>query len=216
MSDPPLSVNLPTPPPSSSSITLKPPPSPPIRLLPALLPGGGGLVSISPRKRERTNYPLGPFTLKRSKSSHESNKTDTLSTNPAHELAEENRAEDLGERDYDVVLSYVEYLEHMQSGAISFFKLERDMYVVQGWDGRRKVAKVWMPDLPLNDVMDSLYGNRTNGIIYTMLEWGMKQQWSVFVLWSIWYRIAFTPVFWRNLGRRNLGGLIMILMNVSQ
>ena len=126
-------------------------------------------MSISPQKRERSNYPLGPFTLKRSKSSHKSNATDTLSTNLAHELAEENRAEVLGERDYDVALSYAEYLEHIQFGGISFFKLERDMYIVQGWDGRRKVAKVCI--LLLNYTAPySLYISRTNGITYTRLE----------------------------------------------
>ena len=36
----------------------------------------------------------------------------------------------------------MEYLEYIQSGAIGFFKLHGDIYVVQGWDEKRKISKV--------------------------------------------------------------------------
>jgi hypothetical protein len=132
-----LPVFLPMPP--NAAVKLTPPvaPSFQIRLPPARLPGhayGGGLATISPQKRDRTNYPLGLFTTKRPK---------------VHRGSEARLATERGEPEEEILvkdepLSYSEYLEFIQSGAIGFFKLHTDIYVVQGWDGKRAVAKVRM------------------------------------------------------------------------
>lgn len=130
-------ISLPTPP--NTGVRLRAPPSTPsfrVQLPPAPLPVGralgGNLATISPQKRDRANYPLGPFNIKRSKVGGSRETTGAA-----------------GRRDFEIVdedgdegQSYSEYLEFIQSGAIGFFRLHGDIYVVQGWDGKRKAAKV--------------------------------------------------------------------------
>lgn len=92
-------------------------------------------MTISPQKGDRTNYPLGPFTVKRTVGRH-SNKAKRSA------IEQENSDEGGVGGDEDEHLAYSEYLEYLQSGAIGFFKLHGDIYVVQGWDRKRKAAKV--------------------------------------------------------------------------
>lgn len=83
---------------------------------------------VSPQKRGQTNYPLGPFSIKRSKGCESGGAAATT-------VAERGSSD-------EEVESYSEYLEYIQSVAIGFLKLHGDMYVVQGWDGERRAAKV--------------------------------------------------------------------------
>ena len=39
-------------------------------------------------------------------------------------------------------LEYKDYVEHFESGSIGVLRLERDLYVVQGWDAKKRQAKV--------------------------------------------------------------------------
>ena len=129
-------VSLPTPPIPGIKLRAPGAPSFQVRLPPAPLPRPGLGATVSPQKRDRTNYPLGPFSIKRSKGRGSG---EAAATTPVAErgLSSEEEVED------DV--SYSEYLEYIQSGAIGFFKLHGDMYVVQGWDGKRKAVKVRFP-----------------------------------------------------------------------
>jgi hypothetical protein len=134
---PNIPISLPAPP--NAGVILRPPPSTPsirVRLPPAPLPAGhtsgGRLATISPHKQDRTNYPIGQFS-KRSKPQNGGAQTKRLRSGDTGSSREE---------DEDEALSYPEYLEYIQSGEIGFFRLKGDIYVVQGWDGRRKVAKV--------------------------------------------------------------------------
>jgi hypothetical protein len=132
---PPISLPKPSP---GTGIKLKPPDPPlfeALRLPPGPLPTShrsGG--AISPHKKDRTNFPLGHFTLIQRKAS--SSKPLGNSRSGGAGILEEEGA------DEDEALSYMEYLEYIQSGAIGFFKLHGDIYVVQGWDGKRKISKV--------------------------------------------------------------------------
>jgi len=154
--EPRIPVSLPTPP--NACLRLRPPPAPPslqVRLPPAPLPvGQGKLATISPQKRNRTNYPLGHITLKSSKG-HGVRKVGTTSVSGAErgDSEEETFVED--ER-----LSYSEYLECIQSGVIGFYKLHGDIYVVQGWDGKRKVAKVRVISNLSLDVLNRMTQNK--------------------------------------------------------
>ena len=38
-------------------------------------------------------------------------------------------------------LGYEDYVEHFESGSIGILRLERDLYVVQGWDAKKGQAK---------------------------------------------------------------------------
>ena len=124
-------VSLPTPP--IPGIRLRAPgaPSFKVRLPPPPLPRP---AMVSPQKRGRTNYPLGPFSIKRSKGCGSGAAAAATTT-----VAERGSSD-------EEVESYSEYLEYIQSAAIGFLKLHGDMYVVQGWDGKRKAAKVWFPE----------------------------------------------------------------------
>ena len=39
-------------------------------------------------------------------------------------------------------LEYEDYVAHFESGSIGVLRLERDLYVVQGWDANKRQAKV--------------------------------------------------------------------------
>jgi hypothetical protein len=148
MDDGPIPVCLPPPP--NAGLKLRPPPVPSslqVRLPPASLPvGRGNLIAISPQKRDRTKYPLGHFAIKRSKVH---GGTKTAGTTSRRDSEEEMLVNLEGEG-----LSYSEYLESIQCGTIGFFKLHGDIYVVQGWDGKRKAAKVSVTsNLPSLDVL---------------------------------------------------------------
>jgi hypothetical protein len=134
-------ISLPMPP--NTGVRLRLPPCAPsfsVRLPPAPLPAapavGSRLMTISPQKRDRTNYPVGHFSIKRPKGPTGSR--EKAATKSA--LEQGNAEEEM--KDVDETLSYSEYLEYIQSGAIGFFKLYGDIYVVQGWDRKRKTAKV--------------------------------------------------------------------------
>ena len=158
-------VSLPTPP--IPGIRLRAPgaPSFQVRLPPAPLPGPGLGVTGSPQKRDRTTYPLGPFSIKRSigRGSGEA-----AATTPS--VAERGSSEEVED---DV--SYSEYLEYIQSGAIGFVKLHGNMYVVQGWDGKRKAAKVWFP-VKSTVTTFTYFRGRINGITYTVPAWVKRKQ----------------------------------------
>jgi hypothetical protein len=154
--EPRIPVSLPTPP--NVGLRLRPPPVPPslqVRLPPAPLPvGQGTLATISPQRRNRTKYPLGHITLQRSKGPGVSRMVGTTSAGAGRgDSEEETPMEDEG-------LSYSEYLECIQSGVIGFYKLHGDIYVVQGWDGKRKVAKVRVTSNLSLDVLNRMTQNK--------------------------------------------------------
>lgn len=47
-----------------------------------------------------------------------------------------------GERGTYSAVEYEDYVEHFESGSIGVLRLERDLYVVQGWDAKKRQAKV--------------------------------------------------------------------------
>ena len=146
---------------TSTRVQLPPAPLQPSRTL-------GKLVAISPQKLGRSNYPLGPFSVRRTKTSRRGK---TRSFEERHPT--EDDVEDL--RDEEATLLYADYLEHMESGAIGFFRLHGEVYVVQGWDGKQKVPKVRLT-LPFNVFLWILQLNRTNGTIYIVQTWATTWQ----------------------------------------
>jgi hypothetical protein len=91
-------------------------------------------------------------------------------------------------------VSYSEYLECIQSGAIGFFKLHGDMYIVQGWDGKRKAAKVWFPGKSTVTTC-TYFRDRINGITYTVPLWVERKQLSASARHATRLMIAFTQSF---------------------
>jgi hypothetical protein len=176
-----FSVSLPTPPipgirlraPGAPSFKVRLPPPPPPR------PGLGG--TVSPQKRGRTNYPLGPFSIKRSKGGGSGGAAAATSVAESGSSDEE-------------VESYSEYLEYIQSGAIGFLKLHGDIYVVQGWDGKRKAAKVWFPGKSTVTTCTH-FQDRINGITYTVPAWVKSKQSYVSARHATHLMIAFTQSF---------------------
>jgi hypothetical protein len=92
-------------------------------------------VIISPKKRDRTKYPVGAFNIRRPNGPVDG--TPGTVTSAIEQGGSEDNVEVA-----DKALSYSDYLEYIQSGAIGFFKLHGDIFVVQGWDRNRKAAKV--------------------------------------------------------------------------
>ena len=156
-----FSVSLPTPP--IPGIKLKAPgaPSFQIRLPPPPLPRPGFGATVSPQKRDRT-YSLGPFKRSKGRGSGEAAATTSV---PERGSSDEEVEDEV---------SYSEYLEYIQCGAVRFFKLHGDIYVVQGWDGKRKAAKVWFPGKFVTTCTHFRY--RINGITYTVPAWGKRKQ----------------------------------------
>jgi len=42
-----------------------------------------------------------------------------------------------GESGTNSALGYEDYLEHFESGSIGILRLEKDLYMVQGWDAKK-------------------------------------------------------------------------------
>jgi hypothetical protein len=49
---------------------------------------------------------------------------------------------DVCESGTDSTLGYEDYIEHFEAGSIGVLRLEKDLYVVQGWDAKKRQAKV--------------------------------------------------------------------------
>ena len=157
---------LPLPPSTCPRITLKPPPLAPSAVSlppppPTQLSVATGLSVISPHKRHRKNYSRTTAPRGRSKVRRKNQSTSQTELLPVYPLEEhdidnesmegffgvEGESELLsttpgGESGTYFALGYEDYVEHFESGSIGVLRLERDLYVVQGWDAKKKQAKV--------------------------------------------------------------------------
>ncbi len=176
-----IPVSLPTPPIPGIRLRAPSAPSFKVRLPTPPLPRPGLGAVVSPQKRGRTNYPLGPFSIKRSKG------RGSEGAAAATSVAESGSSD-------EEVESYSEYLEYIQSGAIGFLKLHGDMYVVQGWDGKRKAAKVWFPE-KYTVTICTHFRDRINGITYTVPVWEKSKQLYASARHATHLMIAFTQSF---------------------
>jgi len=140
--------NFNLPPPTSKRPTLSlPPPSDlpkPLLAPPRAKPDQGRLSNLSPQKRPRVNYQSNANNLN-TRLFYPSKKK-SKAANPAG--SEANAKEHVSDSSdaLDDTLSYAEYLDYALAGAAGVYRLERDLYVVQGWDGRRKSTKVYISE----------------------------------------------------------------------
>ncbi|KAJ3504073.1 hypothetical protein NLJ89_g8132 [Agrocybe chaxingu] len=146
-------LTLPEPPRRAVPFRLPTPPPrvPPKLKLPATPPKTrtNGLARLSPQKRPRSNYPVGPYHLNQARKAarRTAQKYDSHSTTTQDD-------ESLDDAPQDGDLQYEVYLEHALAGAAGWFRLEREVYVVQGWDNRRKETKAYWYHLHSSNVGD--------------------------------------------------------------
>jgi hypothetical protein len=158
---------LPQPPSTHSRIILKASPvAPPTVSLPPPPPTtqssiGNGLAVISPHKCQRKNYTRSTAPQRRSEVRRKSQGTSQTEIDPDHSLEERDMdncsmeacfgtegdpdfLESMvgGESGTNYAIGYEDYIEHFESGSIGVLRLEKDLYVVQGWDAKKRQAKV--------------------------------------------------------------------------
>lgn len=149
---------------SSGDIYLKKPnrnvPKDDIILKPAVPNSDNGNITLSPQKRQRVGY--GAKSNRRSKNqqakksrntsesgiSLQDQRTDSvLDWNDPNagginlEPYEQPTTEEVEQRD-SVIAGYSNYVEDVMAGVAGFFQLERDLYIVQGYDTKKSLVKV--------------------------------------------------------------------------
>jgi len=133
----------------------------------------GNFPQLSPQKRPRTNHNVEgpPTTRKRSNYS----RVIPLNLSPVKGIDGDDEASvyplntpspnntlDAG----DNSLSYSDYLEYALAGAAGVYRLEKDLFIVQGWDGRRKTTKVSRNSMNLAKVCHFISSHRILGTTY--------------------------------------------------